>query len=250
MQPYADEWDEGGRVPIEELRLKAAAAGMWCPWAPKELGGTPPEGEKKGEFVWDEFMMLIWIDELSRCGSAGVAILFFITYMSLPHVLQFGNAQQVEEIAKPIIAGKAGMAITLTEPAGGSDLAGIRTTAMKVGVVSSCLASLTSLPSSVCRVCLCRLMLSFSQVNLGGREYYRVNGQKKFITGGLCVDYFSTLVRTVADDKAPPTRGHNTLSIIVIPRALKGAATVECLISRCLMTSLVLARGECAQDPH
>lgn len=190
LQPFADEWDEKGHVPIEELRVKAAAAGLWCPWAPKEYGGTPPEGERKGETVWDEFMMLIWTDELSRCGSAGVAILFFITYMSLPHILHFGNAQQIEEIAKPIIQGKAGMAITLTEPTGGSDLAGIRTTATKV--------------------------------KLGGREYYRVNGQKKFITGGLCVDYFSTLVRTVPDDKAPPTRGHNNLSILVIPRKLKG----------------------------
>lgn len=184
LLPHADAWDEAGHCPIEELRIKAAAAGLWCPWAPAEYGGTPPEG------VWDEFMMLIWTDELSRCGSAGVAILFFITYMSLPHVLHFGTPKQLEDIAKPIIQGKAGMAITLTEPAGGSDLAGIRTTAVKV--------------------------------KLGGREFYRVNGQKKFITGGLCVDYFSTLVRTVADATAPPTRGHSDLSILVIPRNLKG----------------------------
>src|SRR3989338_3424678 len=83
LAPFVDEWDEAGECPIERLRLEAAAAGLWCPWAPRELGGTPPEKEGGGEGDWDEFMMLIWTDEISRCGSAGVAILFFITYMSL-----------------------------------------------------------------------------------------------------------------------------------------------------------------------
>lgn len=103
--------------------------------------------------------------------------------MSLPHILTFGSDKQLEEIAKPVIAGKAGMAITLTEPQGGSDLANIRTTAVKTD----------------------------------DGKYYRINGNKKFITGGLCVDYFSTIVRTGGE-------GHKGLSIVVIPRDTKGVS--------------------------
>jgi acyl-CoA dehydrogenase len=175
LAPYADAWDEAGECPIHELRLSAHAAGVLSPWAPAELGGTPPEGG------WDEFMFVIWADEFGRCGAGGVAILFFITYMALPHILHFGSDHQKETIAKPIIDGKAGIAITLTEPQGGSDLANIKTTATKTA----------------------------------DGKHYVVAGSKKFITGGQCVDWFSTLVRT----GGPGVKG---LSMIVIPANAPG----------------------------
>merc|ERR1712166_242213 len=175
--PYVDEWDEAGECPIEKLRLSAHAAGVLSPWAPEELGGTPPDGG------WDEFMFIIWADEFGRCGAGGVAILFFITYMALPHILTFGSDQQKETIARKIIAGHGGIAITLTEPQGGSDLANIQTSAVKTA----------------------------------DGKHYRINGNKKFITGGLCVDYFSTIVRTGAP-------GHKGLSIIIVPRNAPGVS--------------------------
>lgn len=175
LVPYADDWDEAGLCPIEELRLKAAEAGVLCPWAPEELGGTPPLGG------WDEFMFVIWADEFGRCGAGGVAILFFITYMSLPHILNFGSDHLKETIARPIIAGKDGIAITLTEPQGGSDLANIQSTATKTA----------------------------------DGKHYVISGSKKFITGGQCVGYFSTLVRT--GDK-----GLGGLSMVLIPASAQG----------------------------
>lgn len=175
LVPYADDWDEAGLCPIEELRLKAAEAGVLCPWAPEELGGTPPVGG------WDEFMFVIWADEFGRCGAGGVAILFYITYMALPHILNFGSDHLKETIARPIIAGKDGIAITLTEPQGGSDLANIQSTATKTA----------------------------------DGKHYVISGSKKFITGGQCVGYFSTLVRT--GDK-----GLGGLSIVLIPACAQG----------------------------
>lgn len=175
LLPFVDDWDEAGRCPIEELRPKARDAGVLCPWAPAELGGTPPEGG------WDEFMFVIWSDELSRCGAGGVAILFFITYMSVPHILIFGSDLLKETIGKPVCRGEAGMAITLTEPHGGSDLANVRTTAVKTA----------------------------------DGKHYIINGSKKFITGGQCVSYFSTLCRT----GGPGLPG---LSMIVIPADTPG----------------------------
>jgi len=178
--PFVDEWDEAGTCPIEKLRVSAHAAGVLSPWAPEELGGTPPEGG------WDEFMFIIWADELSRCGAGGVAILFFITYMALPHILTFGSDEQKERIAKGVIAGQAGIAITLTEPGGGSDLANIQTSAVKTA----------------------------------DSTHYKINGTKKFITGGLCVDYFSTIVRT-----GQP--GYKGLSIIVVPKDSPGVKVTK-----------------------
>jgi len=69
------------------------------------------------------------------------------------------------------------MCITLTEPHGGSDLANVLTTAEKTP---------------------------------DGRHYI-VNGQKKFITGGLNSDFFSTLVRTGG-------KSHGGISLLVIPK--------------------------------
>lgn len=180
LRPFVDEWDEAGSCPIQELRASAHRAGVLSPWAPAELGGTPPEGG------WDDFMFVIWADEFARCGAGGVAILFFITYMSLPHILYFGSEDQKQRIAKPIVEGKAGIAITLTEPQGGSDLANIRTTAVPT-------------PDG---------------------KHYIINGTKKFITGGQCVDYFSTLVRT-------GSKGVKGLSMIVIPAGAKGVKVTK-----------------------
>lgn len=109
--------------------------------------------------------------------------MFFITYMALPHILVFGSDQQKESIARRVIAGECGIAITLTEPTGGSDLANIKTTA-------------TLTPDG---------------------KHYKINGNKKFITGGMCVDYFSTIVRT-------GERGYKGLSIIVIPKDAPGVS--------------------------
>jgi alkylation response protein AidB-like acyl-CoA dehydrogenase len=155
--PFRDEWDEAQTFPLQELRGKASAAGILAPWAPAELGGTPPEGG------WDYFMFLIWVDECTRVGAGGIVLLLFqIAYMSVPHTMLFGSAYLKEKYARPVIEGNAGMCITLTEPQGGSDLANVLTSAVK---------------------------------SADGR-FYIVNGQKKFITGGTVCDFFSTLVRT------------------------------------------------------
>jgi len=82
--------------------------------------------------------------------------------MSVPHTLNFGSVALKEMYARPVIEGRGGMCITLTEPQGGSDLANILTTATK---------------------------------SADGLTYV-VNGSKKFITGGTVCNFFSTLVRT------------------------------------------------------
>ena len=92
LLPNANRWDEAIGFPVEELRKKAYNAGVLSPGWPKELGGTPPEGG------WDDFMELIWHDELGRSGCSGVNIILFgITVMSLPHTLRFKTLADLPE---------------------------------------------------------------------------------------------------------------------------------------------------------
>lgn len=177
IMPFGDEWDEQQTFPLERLRKSAAQAGFLAPWAPRELGGTPPPG-------WDDFMFLIWVDEISRAVPGGVGIvLFFINVMSLPHSIRFGTKHHHDLAVRPVTAGDTTCAITLTEPTGGSDLANIRTTA------------------------------KLSE----DKSEYIVNGNKKFITGGLHCGFFSTLVRTGG-------KGLGGCSLLLIPNNIPGVS--------------------------
>lgn len=105
----------------------------------------------------------------------------FKSLMALPHTLKFGSKFLLDTVARPVIRGDTGIAITLTEPEGGSDLANLHTTAIKS-------------PDG---------------------SHYVVNGQKKFITGGMLVGWFSTLVRTGGP-------GIGGLSLLAIDATLPG----------------------------
>lgn len=175
VAPFGAEWEEQGDFPIERLRASAAAAGVLAPWAPRELGGTPPPG-------WDDFAFLIWVDEITRSVPGGVAIvLFFINVMSVPHTLRYGSEQLRELACRPVIRGDTTMSVCLTEPTGGSDLANLKTTA---------------------------------RLSADGSEYV-VSGNKKFITGGTKVGWFSTLVRTGG-------KGLGGVSLLLIPAGAPG----------------------------
>eukprot|EP01087_Luapelamoeba_hula_P002544 TRINITY_DN1220_c0_g1_i2.p1 TRINITY_DN1220_c0_g1~~TRINITY_DN1220_c0_g1_i2.p1 ORF type:complete len:440 (-),score=66.65 TRINITY_DN1220_c0_g1_i2:54-1373(-) len=151
--PHITEWENNHDYP-RELHEKAYAAGVLSPLFPKKYGGQPPEG-------FDSFHDLIWIDEVSRSGCGGVGIsVFFIPTMALPPVLYFGSDYLKEKVCRDVITGKKVIALAVTEPFAGSDVAGIRTTARREG------------------------------------DFWIVNGQKKFITAGTKADFFTTAVRT------------------------------------------------------
>lgn len=156
LKPFASKWTEEKYTPIVLIRKRAYKAGILSPYAPVELGGTPPEGG------WDSLMLLIWVDELMRSGITGaITCIFTITYMSLPHTLRYGSRSLIDRVARPCLRGEACICVALTEPHGGSDLASIQTTASKTD----------------------------------DGKFYVVNGAKKFITSGMDAAFFSTLVR-------------------------------------------------------
>jgi len=185
--PFAHEWDESKSI-SKDLWEKGFKAG-WLPgligppW-PTQYIGTHIAGNVKPE-EFDTFHELILLDELSRCGSAGV-LWGIITGLSigLPPVMNFGSRQLQDKVCVATLTGRKFFCLCITEPGAGSDVANIQTTAKKTA---------------------------------DGRHYI-VNGEKKFITNGIWADYFTVAVRTGGP-------GMTGISFLLMERTMPGIQT-------------------------
>jgi acyl-CoA dehydrogenase len=149
ITPYVDEWEEAGEYP-RELHKKVADLGYNAIVYPLEYGGA--DG--------DQFELITVIEEFSRCGSFGLIASLFSHGIALPPIIKHGTAEQKEKFLRPVIAGDRIAALGVTEPGGGSDVAGLKTTAVRDG------------------------------------GHYIVNGSKTFITSGIYADQLTCAVRT------------------------------------------------------
>ena len=154
IMPYAEDWDEACHIPIE-LWPKAASVGLLGMGYPEEFGGT-----REGIDAWH-----LWVtnEELSRVGVGGVAASLMVHGIGLPPVINWGSQAMKEMVAPPVLAGRKHIALGITEPGGGSDVAQVATTAVRDG------------------------------------DHYIVNGSKTYITGGMRANWVSTAVRTAVD---------------------------------------------------
>jgi acyl-CoA dehydrogenase len=147
--PYIDQWEEEGIFP-RELYQKAGEAGILGVGFPEEYGGS-------GE---DVFMSIVCGEELMKGTSGGLVASLGSIGIALPPIAKWGSEAMKGRIIPDIVAGKKISALAITEPGAGSDVANIRTKAVREG------------------------------------DYYRVNGSKMFITSGIRADYFTVAVRT------------------------------------------------------
>jgi acyl-CoA dehydrogenase len=153
LRPRADEWERDRWFP-DEVFAKAAAEGLLGLKYPVEYGGAG------GDYLGDAIL----IEELSRCGSGGVAAgIGAHVNIATPPIFKFGTEEQKQRYLVPGIKGEKVAALGITEPGTGSDVAGIRTRAERVD---------------------------------GG---WVVNGSKTFITGGVRADVVVTAVKTSAE---------------------------------------------------
>ena len=148
--PFVDEWEEAEGFP-RELYLKAGAAGILGMGYPEALGGSH-EG--------DVFAKVAASEELMRCGSAGLVAGLGSLDIGLPPVVKWGQPALRERVAPQVLRGEKIMALAITEPGGGSDVANLQTRAVRDG------------------------------------DCYRVNGSKTFITSGIRADFYTVAVRT------------------------------------------------------
>ncbi len=147
--PFVEEWEENGEFP-RELYKKAADVGILGIGYPEEYGGT----------AGDIFFQIAAWEEVMRCGSGGIAAGLGSLNIALPPIVRLGTEAQKKRFVEPVLRGDKIAALAITEPGGGSDVAGLQTTAERDG------------------------------------EDYVVNGSKTFITSGFRADQITCAVRT------------------------------------------------------
>ncbi|MEE4190746.1 MAG: acyl-CoA dehydrogenase family protein [Halieaceae bacterium] len=151
IMPYAEEWDEAGEIPMD-LWPKAAEVGLLGLSYPEEYGGV-----QEGIDSWYG-----WItnEELARHSVGGVNASLMVHGIGLPPVINWGPDWMKQEVAPPVLRGEKHISLGITEPGGGSDVAQLKTTAVRDG------------------------------------DHFIVNGSKTYITGGMRANWVSTAVRT------------------------------------------------------
>jgi len=150
--PHVHEWEEAGTFP-RELYTRAAELGILGAGHPEEYGGAG------GDFMYP----LITNEAVLTAGSTGVLIGLQTLGIALPPIYNLGTEEQKQRFIPPVLAGEKIAALAVTEPGTGSDVAGIKTRAMRDG------------------------------------DDYILNGSKLFISSGYRADLVTLLARTGDD---------------------------------------------------
>ncbi len=148
--PEINKWEKEGRVPRSAFK-KMGDMGYY------ELGMD----EEYGGINTDIFYTVILIEELNKCNSAGAAAsLLAHSTLAMQHLQKNGNDFLKTNYLKPAIKGEKIGCLAITEPNAGSDVANIKTTAIKED------------------------------------KYYILNGSKTFITNGVYSDFMVVATKT------------------------------------------------------
>ena len=122
VAPNAETWREAGQVDREVYR-KAGDNGLVCTWAEERFGGAGID-----DFRFEQII----IEENMRHGDIG----FYINLHSnlvAPYIAKLGNEDQKGRFMPGIVSGETILAVAMTEPSTGSDLAGMTTRAVEDG---------------------------------------------------------------------------------------------------------------------
>ncbi len=119
--PHIEEWEEAGIVPREAWK-KMGEQGFLAMNVPEEYGGLG------ADFLYS----VIVTEELTRTNSSGLAAPLH-TDIIVPYILAFASEEQKHKYLPGCVSGDIITAIAMTEPNAGSDLAGMKTTAVEQG---------------------------------------------------------------------------------------------------------------------
>lgn len=147
--PFHPQWEKDGMVSREVWR-KAGEMGFLCFDVPEEYGGAGIKDFRYNAIV---------AEELWKAGATGIGWGLH-SDIALPYLTAYATSEQKKRWLPKCVSGESILAIAMSEPAAGSDLAGIRTTAVRDG------------------------------------NHYIVNGSKTFITNGIMSDLVITVVKT------------------------------------------------------
>jgi alkylation response protein AidB-like acyl-CoA dehydrogenase len=122
VAPHADRWRAAGMVD-RETYLKAGAQGLLCVDADERFGGAGISDFRFNQII---------IEENMRHGDIGFYINLHNDLVS-PYISKLGNEEQKARFMPGVISGETILAVAMTEPSTGSDLAGMKTRAVKQG---------------------------------------------------------------------------------------------------------------------
>ncbi|MEU7529027.1 acyl-CoA dehydrogenase family protein [Saccharothrix sp. NPDC042600] len=147
--PHLADWERAGEVP-RALHRTAAKIGLLGIGFPEHVGGAG-----------DLLDTVVVTEELIQAGGSSGLVAALLTHgIAIPHIVDAGSPDLVDRFVRPTLEGELIGALAVTEPGGGSDVAALRTRAVRDG------------------------------------DHYVVNGSKTFITSGDRADFVTTAVRT------------------------------------------------------
>ena len=119
IAPFHADWEEQGYV-AREVWNKAGENGFLCMSMPEEYGGSEA----------DKLYSVIQMEEVSRAGVTGIGFSLHSEIVA-PYLLHYGTPEQKAKYLPKLATGEMIGAIAMSEPAAGSDLQGIKTTAIE-----------------------------------------------------------------------------------------------------------------------
>ena len=150
VKPHINKWEDQGKID-RFIWEKFGEMGYFGLNAPEAYGGLE----------LDLFYTVIFLEELQKVNSSGFAAAMWAhAYLAMTHLIKEGDDYIKTEYLTPSIEGKKIGCLCISEPFGGSDVAGMRTTAIKKG------------------------------------DTYIINGSKTFITNGIYADYMIVAAKT------------------------------------------------------
>jgi len=117
--PFHEAWEEQGYV-AREVWNKAGENGFLCTSMPEAYGGADA----------DKLYSVIQMEELARAGTSGIGYSLHSEIVA-PYILHYGTEAQKSHYLPKLASGEMIGAIAMSEPAAGSDLQGIKATAIK-----------------------------------------------------------------------------------------------------------------------
>jgi len=162
VAPHHERWEEQGYVD-REVWAQAGRAGLLCTSMPESFGGADA----------DKLYSVVLFEEVARQGFTGLGFSLHSEIVA-PYLLKYGSDAQQSRLLPAMAQGEVIGAIAMSEPAAGSDLQGIRTTAVDAG------------------------------------DHFLLNGSKTFITNGWHADLVIVVAKT---DPAAGAKGTSLLLV-------------------------------------
>lgn len=181
IAPFHADWEEQGYVD-RQVWNKAGVNGFLCTSMPEAYGGADA----------DKLYSVIQMEELARAGTSGIGYSLHSEIVA-PYILHYGTEAQKSHYLPKLASGEMVGAIAMSEPAAGSDLQGIKATALYQPGPSG------------------------SEQSDGS---YLLNGSKTFITNGWHADLVIVVAKT--NPAAGEQRGGKGTSLLLVERGMAG----------------------------